>query len=88
MAAFCDIKLEACNLAATKPKHVFGKIKRQKCSLLTKPRIWLLSDRNRLKRCSECPLAKNWKRNPFTGAITLEKAQFDGNQSKNMFLVQ
>ena len=37
MAAFCDIKLKACNLAATKPKHVFGKIKRQKCSLLTKP---------------------------------------------------
>ena len=30
MAAFCDIKLEACNLAATKPKHVFGKMKRQK----------------------------------------------------------
>ena len=58
MAAFCDIKLEACNLAATKPKHVFGKIKRQKCSLLTKPRKWLLSDRNRLKRCSECPQVK------------------------------
>ena len=30
MAAFCDIKLEACNLAAAKPKHVFGKMKRQK----------------------------------------------------------
>ena len=36
MAAFCDIKLEASNLAATKPKHVFGKIKRHYCSLGTK----------------------------------------------------
>ena len=36
MAAFSDIKLEASNLAATKPKHVFGKVKRQKCSLFTK----------------------------------------------------
>ena len=33
-------------------------------------------------------LAKNWERNPFTSAITLEKAQFGGNESKNMFLVQ
>ena len=45
MAAFSDIKLEASNLAATKPKHVSGKIKRQKCSLPTKPRKWLLSER-------------------------------------------
>ena len=37
MASFSDIKLEASNLAATKPKHVFGKIKRQKLSLLAKP---------------------------------------------------
>jgi len=37
MTAFSDIKLEASNLAATKPKHVFGKVKRQKCSLFTKP---------------------------------------------------
>ena len=29
MAALSDIKLEASNLAATKPKHVFGKIKCQ-----------------------------------------------------------
>ena len=36
MAAFSDIRLEASNLAATKPKHVFGKVKRQKCSLFTK----------------------------------------------------
>ena len=36
IAAFCDIKLEASNLAATKPKDVFGKIKRQECSLGTK----------------------------------------------------
>ena len=36
MAAFSDIRLEASNLAATKPKHVFGEVKRQKCSLFTK----------------------------------------------------
>ena len=45
MAAFSDIKLEASNLAATKQKHVFGKIKRQKCSLGTNPRKWLLLER-------------------------------------------
>ena len=37
MAAFSDIRLEASNSAATKPKHVLGKVKRQKCSLFTKP---------------------------------------------------
>ena len=26
------------NFVANKPKHVFGKIERQKCSLVTKPR--------------------------------------------------
>ena len=33
------------NFVANKRKHVFGKIERQRCSLVEKPRKWLLSKR-------------------------------------------
>ena len=42
---FCDIRLEASNLVTKKTKHVFGNRERQKGSLVTKQRKWLLSKR-------------------------------------------
>ena len=45
LLSFCDIRLEPSNLVAKKTKHVFGKRERQKCSLVTKQRKWLLSKR-------------------------------------------
>ena len=44
IAAFCDIKLEAFNLVATKPKDGFGKIKGQKRSFGRKKRKSLYSE--------------------------------------------
>ena len=44
IAAFSDIKFEASNFVANKPKHVFRMIKGQKRSLTRKKRKSLLSE--------------------------------------------
>ena len=44
IAAFCDIKLEASNLVATKPNDGLGKIKGQKRSFGRKERKSLFSE--------------------------------------------
>ena len=72
MAAFCDIKLQASNLAATKPKHVFL-AKTGQTVVLSTLNVIISVTRRRLEKKSSYR------------CLTLQKAQFDGNQSKNIF---
>ena len=72
MAAFCDIKLQASNLAATKPKHVFL-AKTGQTVVLSALNVIISVTRRRLEKKSSYR------------CLTLQKAQFDGNQSKNIF---
>ena len=72
-------------------KNVFHVGKRGKgCSKKDNPEQCNLA-KNKLKQCFEDnqiksgSLATNWKRYPFTGAITLERAQFTPNKPKHIF---